>query len=425
MEHTTPFSFSVMPSVLLANDFAIRREALGYLPWPLFWISPEGEGLWANAAALDRGLPVPFSTKLEESSSAGARRAWVEGEQRRIAARVVAVHNLVGALQGFLGWLEDETPYSWLEHIDTGLAVAREARFRYGNRSALALLAPKVTGMSGMAWAEVEGLPPWPSVELAHPQGRLVANQGPVQLRIHRIGQDAVLEAIPVPFRIDDGISGEAAASLMHELRNPLTAIAGYLELAESKTGDAVVRGWLAEASRQVERLSRLSEDLLWLTRPLQLDLRWVELRPLVESAWNMVDPKLREPLRFQVELELARVVADRDRLFQVLLNLLKNAAEALASGSGTVSVKSRREPQAAVISVSDDGPGIPDQVLRHLFNMVTTKSEGIGLGLAIAQRLVQAHGGELSVTTGPTGTTFSIQLPWQELAQNPDPEAS
>ncbi|MBX5466819.1 MAG: hypothetical protein K6U14_04895 [Firmicutes bacterium] len=414
LEHATSFTFTVMPSVLLANDFAVRREALGLLPWPLFWAGVEGEGLWANAAAAAGGVQNPFTVRWEHRArrAHGAQRAWIEAGPRRLPALVVPVRNLVGALQGFLGWVDQETPEDWLAQLDTGVAVAREGRFRYANPAAAAVLRGG-EALEGIRWDEVGILPSWQSLMTADAQGRVVANHGRVQLRIRPLGQAALVEAVPVPFRIEETISGEAAANVMHELRNPLTAIAGYLELAVAETPEEPVRGWLLEAIREVERLARLSEDLLWLTRPLHLEFGWVSLAALVEAAWNMVDPRLRGPVDLSTALEVAEVWADRDRLFQVLLNLFKNAAEALAPGPGTVTVKAHREGEWVAIAVADDGPGLPAEVMANLYNVVTTKPTGVGLGLAIAQRLVRAHRGDLEVRSTPgRGTTFIIRLP-------------
>ena len=101
----------------------------------------------------------------------------------------------------------------------------------------------------------------------------------------------------------------------------------------------------------------------------------------------------------------------DRERLQQVLLNLMQNAVEALARG-GTVTVRARREPRHAVIDVEDDGPGLPSDSAPIFDAFFSTKPAGTGLGLAIVHRIVTDHGGTIDVESRPGRTQFRIRLP-------------
>jgi signal transduction histidine kinase len=113
------------------------------------------------------------------------------------------------------------------------------------------------------------------------------------------------------------------------------------------------------------------------------------------------------------LELALPMVSVDRDQLLQVLHNLVRNGLEAVG-GNGTVRVSARREGDGLAIAVSDDGPGIREEDLPRVFEpYFTTKEGGTGLGLAVAQRIVEEHGGRLEVSSSPgRGATFTVRLP-------------
>lgn len=189
---------------------------------------------------------------------------------------------------------------------------------------------------------------------------------------------------------------GQMSAVLAHEIRNPLGALKGFLQLAqELSSGDA--RLWLDESIQQTSRLERLVRDLL-------LYARAPRVKP-VPMQWQEMEHRLR-PHAPGVEFQSSNFSwnTDPDLLEQVLLNLLRNAREA-----GT---QVRVEAQAGCIRVLDDGPGLSPEVRARLFQpFFTTKAQGTGLGLAIARNLTRALGGKLSLKDHrPSGTCAEIQ---------------
>jgi len=206
---------------------------------------------------------------------------------------------------------------------------------------------------------------------------------------------------------------GQVAAGVAHELNNPLTVILGYTKLLRAERGPhGEELGIIDDEARQCQRIVA---ELLDLARPHRLEVQPVDLAMLareavdrLEDAGALHDRKVEVLARDPV-----MVPADAGRLRQVIANVVVNAAEATAP-TGTITIDAHTEADGAILTVSDDGPGIPPDVLRQIFDpFVTTKPHGTGLGLAIAQAIVDAHGGRLSIASSPeSGTRVSLQLP-------------
>jgi signal transduction histidine kinase len=215
---------------------------------------------------------------------------------------------------------------------------------------------------------------------------------------------------------------GEFAAELSHEIRNPLTAVKLNLQrlerMLERETASSEVMRPLHIALREVARLDRVVRGALSLGRPAAAspaERRPTSVRQLVDGA---VEP-LREQLQAQrVELHVScddtLVSCAPEELTGAVLNVLLNAVEAIEDG-GTLDVRTTHVMADMIdLLITDTGGGIPPEALERLFRpFSTTKRTGTGLGLALAYRAVEVHGGELSlVATGPDGTTFRIRLP-------------
>jgi len=211
------------------------------------------------------------------------------------------------------------------------------------------------------------------------------------------------------------------SADAAHELRTPLTALQAGLE--ELRNGDAPPEPETAAAlHEQAVRLGRIVEDLSALARAeapdLVLDLAPVDVSDVVSDAlfvWRgpVADAglELRTSLRMGVWAQ-----ADRDRLHEVVVNLVSNALRHTAS-PGWVDVAVREDGDRAVISVADSGVGIPPEdlpyVMDRLYRGGTRRSEGSGIGLAVVQALVAAHGGEVGIESEVgRGTVVSVSLP-------------
>jgi len=211
---------------------------------------------------------------------------------------------------------------------------------------------------------------------------------------------------------------GTLAAGLAHEIRNPLNAAHLQLTLLERRLEkQAVDRSTLDPVihviQSEIQRLERLVNEFLAFARPRQLDLRPTAVDDICRGVVELVGPEA-EGAGVTLEMALAEnlptVPADSERLRQVILNLVRNAIEAMPGG-GTLSIRAFFDVDALTVEVGDTGQGIAEdaQVFDAFF---TTKAEGTGLGLSLVHRIVTDHGGEISFTSRPGNTRFVFTLP-------------
>jgi signal transduction histidine kinase len=216
---------------------------------------------------------------------------------------------------------------------------------------------------------------------------------------------------------------GLLSASVAHELNTPLAVLCGSIEKLIETVTDGAAQQRLARLQRVAHRLRRISAGLLDFstTRSDENERRPVAIRPLVEEAWSLeaIDEKAAA-ITFANDVDPAhKVLGNADRLMQVFVNLLRNALYAIPV-QGHIVVQSRLEPgeggALAVITVEDDGVGIPEEVLPNLFDAFVTSrldSRGTGLGLTVASGIVQQHGGTISASNRPEGgARLRITLP-------------
>jgi PAS domain S-box-containing protein len=211
---------------------------------------------------------------------------------------------------------------------------------------------------------------------------------------------------------------GTLAAGLAHEIRNPLNGAqlhVSFLERALTKSG---TNGEALEAvgvvRDEMKRLARLVTDFLDFARPRPLARSLTSVRALCERAMQLVSPHGGKTIALRLDLPSTDIAleADKDRLEQVLLNLLQNAVEAVALRGGSVVLRARRQPRHVWIEVEDDGPGLPPGNAPVFDAFFSTKPNGTGLGLAIAHRVVTDHGGTIDVESKPGRTRFRVVLP-------------
>jgi two-component system sensor histidine kinase PilS (NtrC family) len=221
-------------------------------------------------------------------------------------------------------------------------------------------------------------------------------------------------------------VVGGLAAGLAHEIRNPLASMCGSIEiLGGSPHLDAQERRLMHVVLSEAERLEALVRDFLSFARPASPQLEELSGARAMAETVDLFRPILRDR---GIELaesfdEAVRLYADPRQLRQVLWNLLGNAADATPAG-GRVTVRLVSHNQHALLEVADSGEGIAQEDLGRIFDpFFTTKERGTGLGLAIVHRIVEAHGGELSVRSEPgQGSTFRVALP---LADAPSASAT
>ncbi len=219
-------------------------------------------------------------------------------------------------------------------------------------------------------------------------------------------------------------ILGTLASGLAHEIRNPLSAINLNLqmieeELARSQAQSGEMAQLLGGAKSEIRRLERLARNFLVYAKPMQLDQSVVSLPEVLNEVAQLVakecDREGIELVRQDGEGQLA-VLGDPDLLKQAVVNLMVNAREAiLARGDGPrrISLGARRDMDQVVVAICDSGPGIAEEEAGKLFDLFySSKRGGTGLGLPIAQRIVEGHGGRLEwKNRGQGGAEFSIRL--------------
>ena len=217
-------------------------------------------------------------------------------------------------------------------------------------------------------------------------------------------------------------VVGGLAAGLAHEIRNPLASMCGSIEaLAGSPNLDPSERRLMGVVRCEAERLESLVRDFLSFARPASPTFEALPGARAIEETLDLFKARAEEQgLDVQVIADESLVLrADANQFRQVLWNLLGNAADATGKG-GKVEVRLERQGAHALLEVSDSGEGIPQRDLARIFDpFYTTKEGGTGLGLAIVHRIVEAHGGELSVRSEQgRGSTFRVALPSIEPAQ-------
>ncbi len=218
---------------------------------------------------------------------------------------------------------------------------------------------------------------------------------------------------------------GKMAATIAHEVRNPLSSIGLNTELLEDELQILPeerieeARSLCQSITKEVDRLTEVTGGYLAMARVPQTNKRKGSVNQAISSLAEFERPQLETR---KVELELAldgdlpSIEFDENQLRQALLNLVRNAADAAESvGGGKVSVKTKRAEKGIVISVSDRGPGVPKASRAQLFDaFYSTKDGGTGLGLALTHRIIREHGGEVSCAdnAGP-GARFDVFLPF------------
>ncbi len=228
---------------------------------------------------------------------------------------------------------------------------------------------------------------------------------------------------------------GQLAASVGHDLRNPLGAVRNashYLKKRLSATelgAEPRIAQFLAIIEKELAACNRIIGNLLDFARERRPLLSACALRPLVDDAISVIEVPPHVRVENEVPAALPLVELDRDQLRQVLVNLIQNAAEAIpAEREGRVRVAAAWGSDGLTLSVADNGTGISAEMLAHIFEpLFSTKLKGTGLGLAISAGVVQRHGGKIEATSEPgSGTTFVVRLPGREAPRAAEPrEAS
>lgn len=217
---------------------------------------------------------------------------------------------------------------------------------------------------------------------------------------------------------------GVFATGIAHEIRNPLTAIkVRVFSLKASHRPGTSDHEDLEVIENEIDRLERIVRDFLQFARPAEPDLQRISAAKLLRDAAHLLTSDLaKRSVTLRLDLDIEEVVrADADKMKQVLINFIQNAADSMKTG-GTITLRTRLNKQtlqgrsvpAVALEIADTGSGIPPEIQKRLFDpFFTTKESGTGLGLCIAARIVEKHGGVIDYQTQLNrGTTFSIVLP-------------
>ncbi|TLS50440.1 hypothetical protein FE782_20680 [Paenibacillus antri] len=217
-------------------------------------------------------------------------------------------------------------------------------------------------------------------------------------------------------------VVGELAAGMAHEIRNPLTTVKGFVQVAHR---DGNLGRWYELIMDEITRMNELTSEFLQFSKPSLANMKPHPLQSCARRAFQLLEPEgLRQghALRCDFEEEAIVVRMDRDKIVQMLINLVQNAFDAMEE-SGAVTIAVRREGTSAVMTVQDTGKGIPAPALEKLFDpFYTTKEHGTGLGLSISQKIVADHGGTMDVRSRiGEGTAFVMRFPIAEEANESD----
>lgn len=228
----------------------------------------------------------------------------------------------------------------------------------------------------------------------------------------------AQLQASMEQVRRADRLSalGELSAGLAHEIRNPLGALEGAVEILQRSELPSETREEFAEmAGKEVGRLKSLLTHFLDFARPQPPRRILIEPAALLNSIARLAAETAKlAHVGISVEAQkTASIAIDSEQIRQVLLNLVLNAVQAMPEG-GQIVLRSREEGEFIILEVADQGPGIAPENIERIFDpFFTTRPAGTGLGLSIAYQIVNGHGGEIAVrNNADRGATFAVTLP-------------
>ena len=228
--------------------------------------------------------------------------------------------------------------------------------------------------------------------------------------KIHRSEQQAAIKRLAA--------IGEVAASVAHEVRNPLAGISGAVEiLRDDLPPDSPRREVIREVLTAIRRLDERVRDLLIYSRTVTMAIEPVSPAELIRSTLALLseEPLMRDlTLHVDAGTDLGAHPMDRGQMQEVLVNLIRNAADAM-HGHGDLFIEARRDRAGEMmLAIEDTGPGVPEEKMEEIFRpFMTTRPQGTGLGLAISRRTLEAHGGSLICERGSRGgARFVATLP-------------
>lgn len=211
-------------------------------------------------------------------------------------------------------------------------------------------------------------------------------------------------------------ITGQLAAGIMHEIRNPLTTVKGFLQLMSSET--VINKDYLTLMLGEIERMEKITRELMLLGKPSNREFTWVNLIKLLEDMMLLLETvafKNKVKFQFKSAFSSLYIYCDETKMKQVFINLIKNGMEAMKSGGVLQIIISCEDDQGPVkIEVIDEGVGISTEDVERIGEpFFTTKKTGNGLGLMMCFNIIQEHKGKLTIHSQKgKGSNFMVELP-------------
>lgn len=214
---------------------------------------------------------------------------------------------------------------------------------------------------------------------------------------------------------------GQIAAGTAHEIRNPLTSIKGFLQVLRKTLQEQGMErecGYTDVMLTEMNRINELVNEFLLLGKPKNVTYDAVDITQVLREILPIINNEAilhGVIVQYEAAFELPQVIADRELLKQVFLNICKNGIEAMGDGGHLTLVERIDKDERKVnIEIHDTGPGIPTFVIDKIFDpFFTTKEEGTGLGLSVCQRIIHDIGGHIRVSSKGFGTTFTVSIPF------------
>ena len=204
---------------------------------------------------------------------------------------------------------------------------------------------------------------------------------------------------------------GEMAATLAHEVRNPLTTIDGYIQFMKAKTQNEFNKDKLDVISKEVIRVNAIISEYLSFAKYRKTNKEEKDLNSIIKSMYPLLQTDANKK-RKSVVTKLGNIPLlklNEKEIRQVIFNISRNGLEAMEEG-GTLEIKTCCEQDKVILSINDEGKGIPEEVIDDIRKpFFTTKTNGTGLGLPVCYRIVENHGGFIDIITGKKGTTFRV----------------
>lgn len=206
---------------------------------------------------------------------------------------------------------------------------------------------------------------------------------------------------------------GRASAEICHTIRNPLTAIGGFTERIRKKAWDFQIQDYCERINKEVVRLENTLTDVLRFVHQKEPELNLNNIVNILEETVYLekVDNKIK--ITLEAEKDLPQIKFDKNQLKSALLDLIRNAKEAIGKNEGEIILKCHKKGKFVCVEISNSGSQIPADIIDNIFNpFFTTKSNGTGLGLANVASVVKKHGGKIEVKSEKNKTTFSMKFP-------------